>query len=150
MPNKLASRLLITTGALLVLAAGGALALIGRPPELLRVGANYGAKIVCSNVFIAGRDARAVLADDVQAPGHPLLKYLRVRVDQQNKTVHADFLGILGKGLAVYRPGTGCAAVPDGDLAQANKYQYTPLRIWSASPNVPWQIGRASCRERVF
>jgi CubicO group peptidase (beta-lactamase class C family) len=141
MPNKLVSRLTIATGVLLVLAAGGTLALIGRPPELLRVGASYGAKMVCSNVFIAGRNAQAVLADDVQAPGHPLLKYLQVRVDQQHKTVHADFLGILGKGLAVYRPGTGCAAVPDGDLVQANKYQYTPLRIWSASPNVPWPTG---------
>jgi len=141
MPNKLVSRLIIASGTLLVLAAGGALALIGRPPELLRVGANYGAKIVCSNVFIAHRDPQAVLAADVQAPGHPLLKYLRVRVDQQNKTVHADFLGILGKGLAAYRNGTGCAAVPDGDLAQANKYQYTPLRIWSSSPNVPWPTG---------
>lgn len=141
MPNKLVSRLIIATGVVLVVAAGGALFLIGRPPELLRVGASYGAKIVCSNVFIAHRDPQAVLADDVQAPGHPLLKYLRVRVDQQNKTVHADFLGIVGKGLAVYRPGTGCAAVPDGDLAQANQYQYTPMRIWSASPNVPWPTG---------
>ena len=141
MPNKLVSRLIIAAGVVLVVAAGGALYLIGRPPELLRVGASYGAKIVCSNVFIAHRDPQAVLADDVQAPGHPLLKYLRVRVDQQAKTVHADFLGILGKGLAVYRPGTGCAAVPDGDLAQANQYQYTPMRIWSASPNVPWPTG---------
>ncbi|TIP21866.1 MAG: 6-aminohexanoate hydrolase, partial [Mesorhizobium sp.] len=26
------------------------------PPELIRVGSGYAAKIVCSNVFIAGRD----------------------------------------------------------------------------------------------
>ena len=26
------------------------------PPELIRVGSGYSAKIVCSNVFIAGRD----------------------------------------------------------------------------------------------
>ncbi|KQQ40155.1 6-aminohexanoate hydrolase [Duganella sp. Leaf126] len=141
MPNKLVPRLVIAAGALLVVAAGAALTLIGRPPQLLRVGAAYGAKIVCSNVFIAHRDAQDVLADDVQAPGHPLLKYLRVRVDRQNKTVHADFFGLLGQGLAVYRPGTGCAVVPDGDLAQASRYQYPPLRIWSASPNVPWPTG---------
>ncbi|MET0321744.1 MAG: serine hydrolase [Duganella sp.] len=141
MPNKLASRFIIATGALLVVAAGAALTLIGRPPELLRVGANYGAKIVCSSVFIAHRDPQAVLADDVQAPGHPLLQYLQVRVDRSSKTVHADFLGILGKGLAVYRPGTGCAAVPDGDVAQAAQFQYTPLKIWAPSPNVPWPTG---------
>ena len=38
------------------------------PPSLLRVGANYSAKIVCSNVFLAGRDPEAVLRIDVQAP----------------------------------------------------------------------------------
>src|SRR4051812_26369710 len=50
------------------------------PPELIRVGSGYSAKIVCSNVFIAGRDAGEVLAVDVQAPGHPLLKLMKVSV----------------------------------------------------------------------
>jgi hypothetical protein len=40
------------------------------PPALFRVGSGYAAKIVCSNVFIAGREADVVLADDVQAPGN--------------------------------------------------------------------------------
>ena len=43
--------------------------LVVAPPDLLRIGDGYAAKIVCSNVFIADRDANAVLADDVQAPG---------------------------------------------------------------------------------
>ncbi len=37
-------------------------------PELLRVGTGYAAKIVCSNVFVAGRPSAEVLAQDVQAP----------------------------------------------------------------------------------
>ncbi len=45
--------------------------------------AGYSAKIVCSNVFIAGRDAEDVLALDVQAPGHPILKLIRVDVDRE-------------------------------------------------------------------
>ena len=49
------------------------------PPELIRVGAAYSAKIVCSNVFIAGRDPDEVLRVDVQAPGHWLLKYMTHR-----------------------------------------------------------------------
>ncbi|WP_229257577.1 serine hydrolase domain-containing protein [Duganella callida] len=121
--------------------AGGAATLAVRPPELLRVGANYGAKIVCSNVFIAGRDAQAVLADDVQAPGHPVLKHLRVSVDAQRKLVRTQFFGFVGDGMAIYRPGTGCAAVPDGDVAQASQYQFNPLPIWAPSPNVPWPTG---------
>ena len=137
----MASKLTITAAAVFLAAAGGALVLAVRPPELLRVGANYGAKIVCSNVFLAGRDAQAVLADDVQAPGHPVLKYLDVRVDHERKTVRAQFLGFIGDGLAVHRPGTGCAAAPDGDAAQAGQYRYSPLTIWTPSPNVAWPTG---------
>lgn len=141
----MASKIVLAAAAVVVLAAGGAatlaVVLATKPPELLRVGANYGAKMVCSNVFIAGRDAQAVLADDVQAPGHPILKHLSVRVDQERKTVRAQFLGFVGDGLAVYRPGTGCAAVPDGDVAQASQYQFNPIKIWAPSPNVAWPTG---------
>ncbi|WP_432378814.1 serine hydrolase domain-containing protein [Duganella sp. P38] len=112
-----------------------------KPPELLKVGANYGAKIVCSNVFLAGRDAQAVLADDVQAPGHPVLKHLKVSIDKERKTVRAQFFGFVGDGMAVYRPGTGCAAVPDGDVALASQYRFHPVPIWAPSPNVSWPTG---------
>ncbi|MYM66770.1 serine hydrolase [Pseudoduganella sp. FT55W] len=137
----MASKLVLAAAAVLVVAAGGAATLAVHPPELLKVGANYGAKIVCSNVFIAGRDAQAVLADDVQAPGHPVLQHLSVRVDQERKTVRTQFLGFIGDGMAVYRPGTGCAVVPDGDVEQAAKHQFNPIKIWAPSPKVPWPTG---------
>jgi len=137
----MASRLVLTAAAVLVVAAGGTATLAVRPPELLKVGASYSAKIVCSNVFIAGRDAQSVLADDVQAPGHPLLRHLSVSVDKERKTVRAQFFGFVGDGLAVYRPGTGCAVAPDGDAARATQYQFNPIRIWAPSPNVRWPTG---------
>ena len=90
-----------------------------KPPELLRIGANYSAKIVCSNVFLAGRDADEVLNSDVQAPGIAILKLMRVTVDRSHHVVHAGFLGFIGNGLAVARPGVGCAVVPDGNLVAA-------------------------------
>ncbi|MFC6491197.1 6-aminohexanoate hydrolase, partial [Nitratireductor sp. GCM10026969] len=102
-------------GLLLVVVAGLALWLYLAPPELIRVGSNYAAKIVCSNVFLAGRDAEEVLAEDVQAPGHWLLRFMRVEVDRAEGTVRAGLLGVSGDGLAVLRDGTGCAAVPGGD-----------------------------------
>ncbi|MBN9072797.1 MAG: serine hydrolase [Rhizobiales bacterium] len=89
------------------------------PPALIRVGSAYSAKIVCSNVFIAHRDAQAVLNDDVQAPGHPLLRLMRVRVDEKGQAVTAGLFGFLGKATAVAREGLGCASVPDGDVAAA-------------------------------
>jgi CubicO group peptidase (beta-lactamase class C family) len=89
------------------------------PPDLIRVGSGYSAKIVCSNVFLAGRDPEQVLAVDVQAPGHPLLKLMKVHVDREAGTVSAGLLGFLGESVAVFRGGLGCASVPDGDVEMA-------------------------------
>jgi CubicO group peptidase (beta-lactamase class C family) len=86
------------------------------PPELIRVAAGYSAKIVCSNVFIAGRDPDTVLEVDVQAPGHWILEYIEAQVDREAKTVTAGLLGSFGKGTAVARDGFGCTSVPDGNL----------------------------------
>jgi CubicO group peptidase (beta-lactamase class C family) len=96
-----------------------------KPPEILRVGANYSAKIVCSNVFLAGRDPDEVLRADVQAPGVALLHLMRVSVDRERRVVRAALLGFIGDGLAVARPGTGCAAVPDGNLEFATHVSST-------------------------
>ncbi|MBP1203397.1 CubicO group peptidase (beta-lactamase class C family) [Duganella sp. 1411] len=138
---RLLFRLLLAVGVILILLAGAAWALIANPPELLRIGAAYAAKTVCSNVFVAGREAARVLADDVQAPGHPILKHLKINIDQQRKLVRADLFGVIGGGVAVYRPGTGCAVAPDGDVAQASLYNFVPIKIWSPSPSVPWPTG---------
>jgi CubicO group peptidase (beta-lactamase class C family) len=109
-----------------------------RPPELIRVGAGYTAKIVCSNVFIAGRDAEQVLALDVQAPGHPLLRLMRVSVDRDARSVRAGLFGVAGDGLAVARDGIGCATVPDGDLARARAFSAPP------APAAPPAAGRGA------
>jgi CubicO group peptidase (beta-lactamase class C family) len=105
-------------GALgLILAA--VVALWARPPELIRVGSGYAAKIVCSNAFLTGRDPFEVLRTDVQAPGHPLLKLMRVRVDRRTGLVRAGLFGFMGDGLAVRNGDAGCTLVPDGKLATA-------------------------------
>src|SRR3981189_836445 len=98
--------------ALVLLLFGLAFALWMKPPEILRVGANYSAKIVCSNVFLAGRDPDEVLRTDVQAPGVELLRLMRVSVDRERHVVRAGLLGFIGDGLAVARPGTRWAGGP--------------------------------------
>ncbi len=114
------AKILVRTGIALVLLIGVlAFALWIKPPDLLRVGANYSAKIVCSNVFLAGRDPEEVLRSDVQAPGVALLRLMRVSVDRGRHTVRAGLLGFIGGGLAVARPGTGCTVVPDGKITWA-------------------------------
>ena len=106
-----------TAAALVALIIVLTLILWQMPPELLRVGANYSAKIVCSNVFLAARDPEEVLRVDVQAPGIALLRLMRVSVDREHGVVRAGFLGFIGDGIAIARPGKGCTVVPDGRLA---------------------------------
>ena len=131
-PSKLGKILLRTTIALAVLSGVLLFALWLRPPDLLRVGANYAAKIVCSNVFLAGRDPDEVLRTDVQSPGIALLRLVRISVDRRQRLVHAGFLGFIGDGLALDRPGTGCAAIPDGNLGFAIHVNQVALQTESA------------------
>ena len=86
------------------------------PPDLIRVGANFTAKTVCSNLLLANRDPAAVLESDVQAPGHPLLRLMRIDVDRHSGVVRAGVFGFIGRGLAVATPEFGCAVLPDGRL----------------------------------
>src|SRR6202789_4145653 len=101
-------------GVLLLLIIVLAALLWFKPPALLRVGANYSAKIVCSNVFLAGRDPDEVLHVDVQAPGIALLRLMQVSVDSEQGVVRAGFLKFIGNGLAQWHPGKGCTVAPDG------------------------------------
>lgn len=107
--------------AVVVVTGSGAVAtlLVVAPPDELGVATGYSAKIVCSNYFIAHRDPAEVMAVDVQAPGHPLLKLVSVSVDEPQRLVTARLLGMFATGMAVYRPGLGCASVPDGQVATA-------------------------------
>lgn len=113
-------------GLAVLAVVGVAIWLAVAPPALIRVAAGYTAKIVCSNVFIAGRDPEQVLRVDVQAPGHPILKLMSVDVDSEAGTVSAALFGWFGRGLAVARDNGGCATVPDGDVEAAKTYSLEP------------------------
>lgn len=89
------------------------------PPDMIRVATGYSAKMVCSNVFLAGRDGQRVLEVDVQAPGHPLLGYVTADVDQAAGRVDAALLGLFGKRRAVLREGAGCTVLPFGESEAA-------------------------------
>ncbi len=120
-------KLLVGLALVLVVVVGGAVAyLLAAPPDLLRVATGYSAKMVCSNVFIAGRDASEVMAVDVQAPGHPLLRHVDVEVDEPAGIVTARLLGLIAPAVAVHRPGLGCASVPDGNVEKAKAVTMPP------------------------
>ncbi|ACP25887.1 6-aminohexanoate-dimer hydrolase protein [Sinorhizobium fredii NGR234] len=137
--------LLRKTGAFAVAMVGGVAGwLVFFPPELLRVGDGYAAKIVCSNVFLAGRDPQAVLAEDVQAPGHPLLKFVSVSLDPDPQAVTARIFGFAAPVRAVYRPGFGCTATAGGTmqaLAAPGVDNAGAVAASADSPDLAWPEG---------
>ena len=138
---RLLSKLIAAFGAAFVaVVVVGFLWLWISPPALLRVGTGYAAKIVCSNVFLAGRDAQDVLAADVQAPGHPLLKLAGVEVDMDRQLVEARLAGFIAPSVAVYRDGLGCASVPDGAIDAAGFSAPVP-EATEADAMQPWPEG---------
>lgn len=115
--------------------------LVFLPPELLSVGDGYAAKIVCSNVFIAGRDPETVLAEDVQAPGHPLLRLVRISVDDTRKAVTARMFGFAAPGHAIYREGLGCTNVTQGEFAAFPGNRQLRRRPPQSDDAKPWPEG---------
>ncbi|HBF32109.1 serine hydrolase [Rhizobium sp.] len=132
---------------LLVIVVGAGAWLAVSPPNILRVGTGYASKIVCSNVFLADRDPDAVLEEDVQAPGNPLLRLMRLQVDRQAGTVTTYFLGVFASSTALYRPGLGCTNVIDGQLQQARAISIPQSTAAAANTSdAPWPEGRGEAR----
>jgi CubicO group peptidase (beta-lactamase class C family) len=137
--------------ALLALLSVSMLTLWLKPPDILKIGANYAAKIVCSNVFLAGRDPQEVLHDDVQAPGIALLGLMRISVDRDRRAVRAGLLGFIGEGLAVAHPGAGCTVLTDGrdtppareGAATANRVDPAAATNYPPASDAPWPEGNA-------
>ncbi|MEM1377958.1 MAG: serine hydrolase, partial [Pseudomonadota bacterium] len=124
--------------------------LLVMPPELLRVGTNYTAKMVCSNVVLANRNPDEVLAVDVQAPGHPLLRLMRLNISEFEGTtiVRAGLLGVIAEGAAAGNTSSGCTNMPASmSDEQLFKAQMVPNRFAPAqtqlSADLQWPQGSA-------
>ncbi len=128
-------------GSAIALIASAAAWLAVSPPDLLRIGDAYAAKIVCSNVFLAGRAAADVLSDDVQAPGHPLLRFISISVDDARKSVTARIFGFAAPGHAIYREGLGCTTVVDGDFSAFPGNRQLRRRAGPGDETRPWPEG---------
>lgn len=129
--------------AVIVLAAGLATWLYVAPPQLLLVGTSYSAKIVCSNRFLAGRDPGEVMAVDVQAPGHPLLKFISATVDEDRKLVTTRIFGFAAESHAAYRDGLGCTNLPRGyDQSALSGLAQGPEPLPPPS-DIAWPAGNA-------
>ena len=94
------------------------------------VGSGYSAEILCSAVFVSGRDPGAVETEDLSGPGLEPLSYFRKQVERDQKRATASYYG-LARQTAVFRDGFGCTRI-DGDEASLAK---VPAIVASSPPN---------------
>jgi CubicO group peptidase (beta-lactamase class C family) len=102
-------KFLVAVPLLGILGLSGWLALIR--PELLPLVSAYAAKTICSNVFIAKRDADAVIRTDVQFELHSVTKLVKIDIDTANRRVEAAIFGLFAKRYAGHAEGRGCTIV---------------------------------------
>ena len=84
--------------------------------SIARIGAGYKAKVSCSEIFLAGRDADGVIAGEFNGID-PLMKYVSVRVDRDRAHIVAAAPLRLGRSVAIYRDGYGCTLTYKGNAA---------------------------------
>ena len=111
--------------------------LLGR---LLPIGVAYQAKLLCSSVFVAGREPADVLATDLDpASLHPLLNLIRTDVDPEARRVRASFLGLVERQ-AVFRPGQGSVVAIGGPPVDLGAPPHAP-QAGPAAADAPWPAG---------
>jgi len=125
--------------ALGILGLGGWLTFVR--PEAVPLASAYAAKMVCSNVFIAKRDADAVIRTDVQFAERRVVKLMKIGVDTANRRVEAALFGLFGKRYAAYAEGRGCTLVSKDEIpARAAAPPLLPL----AMPDALWPAGETA------
>ncbi len=133
---KLHHKIFTAMGA--VLAAGVIYAGV-KADRMARIGAGYKAKIACSEIFVAGRDAKSVLRDEFIGID-PSMDLISVKVDARQNRVRASGPFGLGGVKSLYRDGYGCT------LANAGRVSPLPApaapiepAAWDEAPPVSGQ-----------
>ncbi|MBW2092021.1 MAG: serine hydrolase [Deltaproteobacteria bacterium] len=129
MKRKLLAGVLI---GLMILSAGSSFAACKNPMALF---AAYKAKRLCSDVFVARRDAQTSQNEDLAA-----VKAFPAVIDYAGKAVTVSFQGITQR--AVYREGCGCTLV---NYSTEDEIRNQPRDVIEPMPrdpqNIPWPMG---------
>jgi CubicO group peptidase (beta-lactamase class C family) len=128
-------KFLVAIALLGILGLSGWLTFI--PPEGLLSATAYTAKMVCSNVFIAKRDADAVIGTDVQFALHRIVKRMKIDIDTANQRVDVAYLGLFARRYAQYEEGHGCTLVSKDEIP--DRAAAPPLP--PATPDALWPAG---------
>ncbi|MDE3157131.1 MAG: serine hydrolase [Acidobacteriota bacterium] len=108
-------------------------------PTVASVNASLTAKILCSGVFIAGRDPAEVLTDDVRVDGKAVLASGAVTVRRQPPAVVITEPGIHVE--AVYRQGVGCTLLNGASEAEVYGQYTAPPAPAVTRSTAPWPDG---------
>ncbi|MDN5201397.1 serine hydrolase [Fulvivirgaceae bacterium BMA10] len=111
---------------------------------LIPIASAYSAKIMCSCVFVSGRDEASVKE-------HDLVNFTMVdmEVDQEKKTVESSIFG-LGKRVAVYRKNLGCTLAVGASENELEQTQLTDLTFLpERADTVSWPMGD-DLRNNIF
>jgi hypothetical protein len=109
------------------------------PPDGLMSASAYAAKMVCSNVFIAKRDAAAVIGTDVEFALPRIVKRMKISVDTSNQRVEVGYLGLFAKRYAQYEEGRGCTLVSKDEISDRAAPPLPPATsdaLWPAGERV--------------
>ncbi len=111
--SKLRTKRVVLALLVLILAAAVFFIVKNRYLQLISIGSGSKAKILCSSVFLSGRDPAVVEAEDIGF--HPLFKIFKAKVDYEAKSVTCSLLGTgLFEAKAVYRDGIGSVLLNGG------------------------------------
>ncbi|HEY5826351.1 MAG TPA: serine hydrolase [Cyclobacteriaceae bacterium] len=106
--------------------------------QALPILSGYGAKNVCSCVFVGGRDLQSVLENELS--GSPL-KYGTFSVDFTDSSATGTVLGV-AKQKAIYRKGLGCSLIEElSEEEIRNQKINLPVASPLNSDTIPWPQG---------
>ncbi|MCK1536279.1 MULTISPECIES: serine hydrolase [unclassified Bradyrhizobium] len=109
------------------------------PPNGLVSASAYAAKMVCSNVFIAERDADAVIKTDLALTHPRIVERLKINVDTANQRVEAAYRGLFPKRYAQYEEGRGCTLVSKDEVPDRAEPPSLP-----GKPSALWPLGESA------
>ncbi|OIO08009.1 MAG: hypothetical protein AUJ52_09080 [Elusimicrobia bacterium CG1_02_63_36] len=132
--------------ALVLIAAAGGDYLARIAP----VGTGYTAKILCSGLFVAGRDLPSLKAGELTLPSGGILRMFSSRIDFDEKLVMSHFLGT-NPAWAVWRPGLGCALTfSSADARRLAAERSAAATAASPLPRGPASSALAETLDRAF
>src|SRR6478735_6899460 len=86
--------------ALAILGFGGWIVIARQ--DVLQLVSAAAAKTVCWNVFMAGRDADAIVQADLVTVEHPIFRWVKIDVNATDHRVDAGFFGFIAERHAQY------------------------------------------------